>query len=81
MTDSKMIKMKYRGRVRVRLVQTEGALSLSPKECKCIQRFKDSQRYPISNTKPMNEIEIEIKKQQANEIEKQQRMNETEIEI
>ena len=52
----RLIKMKYRGRVRVRLVQTEGALSLSSKEC--VQRFKDLRRYLISNTEHINEIEI-----------------------
>ena len=51
-----MIKMKYRGRVRVRLVQTEDALSLSSKECKCIQRYKDSR----IKVEIANEIDIEI---------------------
>ncbi len=65
-----MIKMKYRGRVPVRLVQIEGALSLSTKEYKCIQKYKDSRRYLISNTERMNENEI--KKQHEIAIKQQQ---------
>jgi hypothetical protein len=59
------------------LYQSEGALDLSSKAC--IQKYKDSRRYLISNTERMNDNEI--KKQHDIELkqQQQQRMNENEI--